>query len=50
MKTFKAGNIEVMSHDYYRRKSNKGTLHIDWGDYNYPQFDLFIWKMNIIPH
>jgi hypothetical protein len=45
MKTFKAGNIEVMSHDYYRRKSHKGTLHMDWTDYNYPQFYLFISKL-----
>lgn len=45
MKAFKAGNIEVMSHDYYRRKSQEGTLHMDWGDYNYPQFDLFITKL-----
>ena len=45
MKTFKAGNIEVMSHDYYRRKSHKGTLHMSWVDYNYPQFDLFLPKL-----
>ena len=45
MKTFKAGNIEVMTHDYYRRKRDKGTLHMHWQDYNYIQFDLFLPKL-----
>lgn len=42
MKTFKAGNIEVMSHDYYRRKSDKRQMHINWKDYQSMMYDPFL--------
>ena len=42
MKTFKAGNIEVMSHDYYTKEGNKGHMHMNWKDYEFMQFDPFL--------
>ena len=45
MKTFKAGLIEVMYHDYYIKEGNKGTLHVNWADYKFIRFDRFLPKL-----
>lgn len=45
MKTFKAGLIEVMAHDYYRRESDKGQMHISFKDYENPMWDPFLKKL-----
>jgi hypothetical protein len=42
MKTFKAGNIEVMSHDYYRGNGVKGQMHVTWKDYELMNYDPFL--------
>lgn len=42
MKSFKLGNIEVMTHDYYMKERNRGTLHINWKDYRSTMFDKFL--------
>jgi hypothetical protein len=42
MKSFKLGNIEVMTHDYYMKERNKGTLHIRWKDYRSTMLDKFL--------
>jgi len=42
MKTFKAGLIEVMSHDYYRGKGVKGQMNVTWKDYELMNYDPFL--------
>jgi hypothetical protein len=45
MKTFKAGLIEVMSHDYYRNPSDKGQIHMNFHDYETTARDPFLKKL-----
>jgi hypothetical protein len=45
MKTFKAGLIEVMAHDYYRKKSDKGQMHMNFQDYETAAWDPFLKKL-----
>ena len=42
MKSFKCGVIEVMDHDYYKSKRQRGDIHINWSDYIHAGWDPFL--------